>query len=54
MFDRDKQMQPGFVDFQNFAQGFGFARKEAIFLGQGFKKTHQVGFRQDCDTGVNS
>ena len=30
MLSRDEQMQPGFVDFQTFAQGFGFARREAI------------------------
>ena len=30
MFGRDEQMQPGFVEFQNFAQSFGFARREAI------------------------
>ena len=28
---KDEQMQSGFVDLQNFAQGFGFARREAIF-----------------------
>ena len=27
-------MQLEFVDFQNSAQGFGFASREAIFLGQ--------------------
>ena len=37
MLGRDKQMQPGPVDFQNFAQGFGFARREAIFR-PGIKK----------------
>ena len=31
MLGRDEQMQPGFVDFQNFSQGFGFARREASF-----------------------
>ena len=31
MLSRDEQMQQGFVDFQNFAQGFSFARREAIF-----------------------
>ena len=50
MLDRDEQMQPGFVDFQNFAQGFGFARRKAT-LGQGFHQTYQlVGFLQNCDT----
>ena len=38
MLGRDKQMQPGFVDFQNFAQSFDFSRREAIFLGQGVPK----------------
>ena len=28
---RDEQMQPGFVDFQDFAQDFGFASRVAIF-----------------------
>ena len=31
MLARDEQMQPQFVDFQNFARGFGLARREAIF-----------------------
>ena len=31
MLGRDEQMQSGFVNFQNFAHGFGFARREAIF-----------------------
>ena len=31
---RDEEMQPDLVDFQNFAHGFSFARREAIFLGQ--------------------
>ena len=38
MLGRDEQMQPGFVDFQNFSQGLAFARKGGYFLGQGFKK----------------
>ena len=49
MLDGDEQMQPGFVDFQNFAQGF--ANREAFFARE-FQKTHQVGFRQGGDTGV--
>ena len=40
------------VDFPNFAQGFGFASREAIFEVREFPKTDQVGFRQGCDTGV--
>ena len=31
MLGRDEKMHPGFADFQNFAQGFGFASKESIF-----------------------
>ena len=38
MLGRDEQMQPGFVDFQNFVWSFGFAGREAIFLGQGGPK----------------
>ena len=45
-------MQPGFVDFPNFVKSFGFASREAIFQAREFSKTHQVGFRQGCDTGV--
>ena len=52
MLGRDEQMQPGFVDFQNFAQGFGFARREAVSFRQGIPKTQQMGFRQECETGV--
>ena len=33
----DEQMQPGFVDFQNFAQGFGFASRKAIFWAREFQ-----------------
>ena len=52
MLGRDEKMQPGFVDFPNFAQGFGYASREAIFEASESSKTHQVGFRQGCDTGV--
>ena len=54
MLGRDEKMQPGFVDFPNFAQGFGFgfAGREAISEAREFSKTHQVGFCQGCDTGV--
>ena len=51
MLGRDEQMQPEFVDFQNFA-GVLVLLEERLFLGQGFQKIHQVGFRQGCDTGV--
>ena len=37
-------MQPGFVDFHDFAQGFGFASREAILEAREFYKTHQVEF----------
>ena len=52
MLGRDEKMQPEFVDFPNFAQGFGFATREAISEAREFSKTHQVRFRQFCDTGV--
>ena len=52
MFGRDEQIQPGFVDFQNFTHDFGFAIREGIFEAREFQKPHQVGFRQGCDTGV--
>ena len=45
-------MPPGFVDFPNFAQGFGFTGREAISEVREFSKTHQVGFCQGCHTGV--
>ena len=44
MLGRDEQMQPGFTDFQDFAQGHGFGSKEAIFEVREVYKTHQVGF----------
>ena len=52
MLGRDEQMHPGYVDFQIFAQGFGFSRGRLFFMPGIPKKTHQVGFRQDCDKGV--
>ena len=45
-------MKAGLVDFPNFAQGFDFASREAISEAREFSKTHQVGFRPGCDTGV--
>ena len=38
MLGRDEQMQPEFVDLQNFAQGFGFAEREGIFSAEKFQK----------------
>ena len=38
MLGRDEQIQPEFVEFQNFAHGFGFARREAIFQAKEFQK----------------
>ena len=38
MLGRGEQMQPGFVHFQNFPQGFGFASREAIFMLGSFKR----------------
>ena len=49
----DEKMLPGFVDFPNFFQGFGFANREAISEVREFSKTHKVGFYQDCDTGMD-
>ena len=40
MLDGDEQMQPRFVDFQNFAQGF--ANREAFFC-QGVSKNSPGG-----------
>ena len=45
-------MQPGLVLFLHFPQSFGFAGKEAISEAREFSNTHQVGFRQGCDTGI--
>ena len=39
-------MPPGLVDFQNFAQRFGFAGKEAISEAREFWKIRQEGFRR--------
>ena len=44
MLGRNENMWPGFVDFLNFAQGFGFASREAISEAREFSKIHQVGF----------
>ena len=45
-------MQLGFVDFQNFVQGFDFASREAICEAMGFQNIQQVGFHQGCDTAM--
>ena len=45
-------MQPGFVGFQNFAQGFHFANREAIFRPGSLKETLErtsPGLRQRWD-----
>ena len=34
----DEKMQPGFVDFPNVAQGFGFVSREAISEAREFSK----------------
>ena len=52
MLGRDEKMQLGFVDFLNFGLGIGFSSREAISGAREFSKTHKVGFRQGCDTGV--
>ena len=38
-----EKVLPGFVDFQNFAQGFGFGSREPIFDSREFQTTYQVG-----------
>ena len=45
-------MQLGFVDFPNFAQGSGFASREAISEAREFSMPHKDGFRLGCGTGV--
>ena len=52
MLDREDKMQPGSADFPNFAEGFGFASREAISEAREFSKTHMMGFRQGHDTEV--
>ena len=53
MLGRDEKMQPGFVHFSNFAQGFGFASWESLSDSREFSKTHKVGFCKSCGTGVD-
>ena len=53
MLDSDEKMWPGFDDLPTFAQSFGFASKEAISEAREFSKTHQVGFFQGWDIGVD-
>ena len=43
MLGKDEKMKPGFVDFPNFGQGFGFDSREAISVAREFSKTHWVG-----------
>ena len=51
MLGRDERMQPGFVDFQTFAQGFGFSRKEAIFCARDSKKHTRWDFTRTVTQG---
>ena len=46
MLARDEKMQPGFVDFPNFACGIGFASRKAISEARELTKTHKVRFHQ--------
>ena len=39
MLDRDKQMQTGFVNFQNFTQSFGFASRGLFSRPGSFKNS---------------
>ena len=52
MLGGDEQMQTGFVHFQDFTQGFGFASRDAIFEARELYKTHPVGFHLACEKGV--
>ena len=36
MLGKDENMQPGFVDFPNSPQSFGFASREAISVAREF------------------
>ena len=36
MLGSDEQMQPGFFDFQDFANGFGFSGREATVEAREF------------------
>ena len=38
MLSRDEKIQPGFVDSQNFAQGFGFASRKSIIKARGVRQ----------------
>ena len=52
MLGRDEQIQPGFVDFQNFAQGFRFARRKAMFKVSQFQKTTRWDFARTVTQGL--
>ena len=38
MLGRDEKIQLGFVDSQNFAQGFGFASRKSIIKARGVRQ----------------
>ena len=38
MLGRDEKIQPGFVDSQNFAHGFGFASRKSIINAMGVRQ----------------
>ena len=51
MLSRNKKRSQD-LSIPNLAQGFGFAGREGISETREFSKMHQVGFCQDCDTGM--
>ena len=51
MLGKDEQMQPGFADFQNFAQGFGFDTREAIFQARNSKNPTRWDFAKTVAQG---
>ena len=44
-------MHPGYVDFQNFAKGFGFASREAIFRPGSFRNPTRRDFARAVTQG---
>ena len=54
MLGSDEKIQPGFVDFSNFAQGINFVSREAISEAREFSIiTLQVGFHQSWWVGFH-
>ena len=51
MLGRDEQMQPGFVDFQNFAQGLVLLVGRPFFRPESFKKAIRWDFAKAVTQG---